>query len=58
MLYLKGVCMSHLKFCKIMLSYFDIIPKHYVKFNAKWKLLTQQSQDSIESRMWNVILNI
>ena len=32
------------QFCKIMLYYFDIIPKHYVKFNAKWKLMTQQSQ--------------
>ena len=36
-----------------MLSYFDIIPKHYVKFSAKWKLMTQQSQ-----KMWNVIMNI
>ena len=45
---------SHMpQFCKIMLSYFDFIPRHYVKFNAKLKLITQQSQN-----MWNVILNI
>ena len=29
------------QFCKIMLSYFYFIPTHYVKFNAKWKLMTQ-----------------
>ena len=23
------------QFCKIILSYFDFIPRHYVKFNAK-----------------------
>ena len=32
------------QFCKIMLSYFDFIPRDYVKFNAKLKLMTQQSQ--------------
>ena len=29
------------QFCKIMLFYFDFIPRHYVKFNGKWKLMTQ-----------------
>ena len=32
------------QFRKIMLSYFDFISRHYVKFNAKLKLMTQQSQ--------------
>ena len=41
------------QFFKIMLYYFDLIPRHYVKFNAKLKLMTQQSQ-----KIWNVILNI
>ena len=41
------------QFCKIMLFVLNRFLRHYVKFNAKLKLMTQQSQ-----KMWNVILNI
>ena len=33
------------QFCKILLSYFDFIPRHYVKFNAKI-----ETDDSVESK--------
>ena len=36
-----------------MLFVLNLFLIHYVKFNAKLKLMTQQSQ-----KMWNVILNI
>ena len=37
------------QFCKIILSYFDFILRHYVKV---------VTDESVELRMWNVILNI
>ena len=41
------------QFFQIILSYFDFIPRNYVKFYAK-----VVTDDSAESRMWNVIMNI
>ena len=41
------------QFCKIILSYFDFIPRPYVKFYVKVVV-----DELGESRMWNVILNI
>ena len=45
------------QFCKIMLSYFDFILRHYVKFNAKWKLMTGSRVKDVECNSEYLIFN-
>ena len=45
--------MSHAPILQNNIILFDFIPRHYVKFYVKVII-----DDSAESRMWNVILNI
>ena len=45
--------MPHAPILKNNIILFDFIPRHYVKFYAKFVI-----DDSIESRMLNVIMNI
>ena len=52
-MYSQTLLISHASILQNNIILFDFIPRHYVKFYVK-----VVTDDSTESRMWNVILNI